>query len=237
MASTTSEPTPDDHFTAGPNRRVSLPSGRRVGGAGRNPNICVWIIAAAGIQIVTVVVAAPDDHLAAGPYCGVKSSCGWRVGGADSSPSLGSGIVFRAGVEIAEIKVEAAPDNHFAAGPHRRVIGSRRGRVDSASSSPRVVGAERNGDFWGIFPPQETGDARAQKASNYGAPTERPTLKPHHVPLRRCHMQETSSTQIAFLELGNKVTRVSPHDGGIAAVHEALRIYIGAEVSRIGYLT
>ena len=181
---TTSDPTPDDHFTAGPDCRVRLSCGRRVGGAGGNPSICVWIIAAAGIQIVTLVVAAPDDHLAAGPYGGVNQTGGRCVGGGDSSPSIGSGIVFRAGVEIAEVKVEPTPDNHLAAGPHYCVKSSALRRIESTSRSPGVVDAvQRNGDFRGFFRTQQTRTTHAKKKEGQGAAMRKSRSRPIWIPV------------------------------------------------------
>ena len=82
---TTSDSAPDDHLAAGPDCRVRLSCGRRVGGAGRIPSIGVWIISAAGVRNRYRVVAAPDDHLAAGPYCACEATravarwrCWWQ---------------------------------------------------------------------------------------------------------------------------------------------------------------
>ena len=59
--------TPDDHFTAGPDRRVTVSGIGRVGGAGGCPTVRAGIVSPAGVEIVPMTVPAPDDHFAAGP--------------------------------------------------------------------------------------------------------------------------------------------------------------------------
>ena len=41
---------PDDHFTAGPDRRVTLSGSGRVGGAGGCPTVRARIVSPAGVQ-------------------------------------------------------------------------------------------------------------------------------------------------------------------------------------------
>jgi hypothetical protein len=41
--------TPDDHLTAGPDRPVIIPRGRRVRGTNRDPTICGGIVSSAAI--------------------------------------------------------------------------------------------------------------------------------------------------------------------------------------------
>ena len=64
-----SSSTPDDHFTAGPDRCVSIPRVGRVGGAGGCPTIRAGIVSPAGVQIGDAIISAPDDHFAASPHC------------------------------------------------------------------------------------------------------------------------------------------------------------------------
>ena len=47
--------TPDDHFTAGPHRRVPESSGRRVSGAGGCPTVRAGIVSPASIQGIAVI--------------------------------------------------------------------------------------------------------------------------------------------------------------------------------------
>ena len=63
---------PDDHFTAGPHRRVNVSASGRVGGARGCPTIRAGIVSPAGVQIAERChVSAPDDHFTAGPDCRV----------------------------------------------------------------------------------------------------------------------------------------------------------------------
>src|SRR5439155_13337683 len=82
---------PDDHFTAGPDCRVSGSAIGRVGGVGGCPTVSAWVISPAGVQILEIVIlSAPDDHFTASPDCRVtEPGCG-RVGGAGGCPSIRS---------------------------------------------------------------------------------------------------------------------------------------------------
>ena len=93
--------TPDDHFAAGPDCRVSVSAGGRVGGAGGCPTIRAGIVSPAGVQKIVAIISAPDDHFTAGPDCRVSSSASGRVGGAGGRPTIGAGIVSAAGVQRA----------------------------------------------------------------------------------------------------------------------------------------
>ena len=63
-------PTPDDHFIASPNCRVSDSGSGRVRDAGGYPTIGVRIVSSASIHsVVTVILATPDNHFTPGPYC------------------------------------------------------------------------------------------------------------------------------------------------------------------------
>ena len=96
-----SQSAPDDHFTAGPDCRVSLSGSGRVGRAGGCPTICAGIISPAGIQnlVDTSATPAPDDHFTASPDCRVIRSGSGRVGGAGGCPTIRAGIVSSAGVD------------------------------------------------------------------------------------------------------------------------------------------
>ena len=101
---------PDDHFTAGPDCRVSDSASGRVGGAGGCPTIRAGIVSPAGVQkIADCVSSTPDDHFTAGPHCRVKYSRSGRVGGAGGCPTIRAGIVSPAGVEKVAVTVENPP--------------------------------------------------------------------------------------------------------------------------------
>ena len=59
---------PDDHFTAGPDCRVTVSRGGRVRGAGGCPTVGAGIVSPAGVQMAGEIASAPDDHFAAGPH-------------------------------------------------------------------------------------------------------------------------------------------------------------------------
>ena len=74
---------PDNHFAAGPHRRVCGSSGGCVGSAGGRPVVSGRSISSAGVKNVGVaILSSPDNHFAASPDCRMIASCGGRVGGA-----------------------------------------------------------------------------------------------------------------------------------------------------------
>src|SRR5207248_11092637 len=81
VTDTTTTATPDDHFAAGPDGRVTASTSGRVGSVSRCPAIRAGVILPAGIHIAAqkAVISAPDDHFAASPHCRVRNSA---VGGA-----------------------------------------------------------------------------------------------------------------------------------------------------------
>src|SRR5438874_5495063 len=81
-------PAPDNHFTAGPDRGVSLSVGRRVGGASGCPTVGDGVVSAAGVQKAAKAFSAPDDHFAASPNCGVLGSGIGGVAEAGWSPRV-----------------------------------------------------------------------------------------------------------------------------------------------------
>ena len=78
--------TPDDHFSAGPDCRVTISGSGRVGGAGGCPTIRAGIVSPAGVQVLPS--SAPDDHFAAGPDCRVSSSGKRGISGGRSRPRI-----------------------------------------------------------------------------------------------------------------------------------------------------
>ncbi len=66
--------TPDDHFTAGPDCRVTVSGSGRVGRAGSSPTIRAGIVSPTGVERRAADRSAPDDHFTAGPHCRVRHS-------------------------------------------------------------------------------------------------------------------------------------------------------------------
>ena len=95
-----SQSAPDDHFTAGPDCRVTYrPEGALV--------VLVAVqLSVLGLYLPPVfesllaIRSAPDDHFTAGPDCCVPLGRG-RVGGAGGCPTIRAGIVSPAGVQNA----------------------------------------------------------------------------------------------------------------------------------------
>ena len=117
------KPTPDDHFTAGPDCRVIA-----VGGVGALVVLVavqlsvLGIVSPAGVQRgVTSHHSAPDDHFTAGPDCRVTDSgsrarwwCWWL-----SNYPCWDCISRRCSNR--RCSHTSAPDDHFTAGPDCRV--------------------------------------------------------------------------------------------------------------------
>ena len=168
-------PTPDDHFAAGPHCCVIRSASGRVGSARWSPRVIgarrrqLRAVSAAGVQRADEILSAPDDHLAASPHCRVTSAASGRAGGAGGCPAVGAGIIPAASIiSAASAVVHSAPNDHFAAGPDCRVKGSCRGRADGAGGCP-TVGA-------GIISP--TGVQTDGSATN-SAPDDHFTASPH----------------------------------------------------------
>ena len=104
---------PDDHFTAGPDCRVTVSANGRIGGTGGSPTVCARIVSPAGVQSVAAIRSAPDDHFTAGPHCCVARSASGRVGGAGRCPAIGAGIVSAAGDQIAAAAIILRPRRSF----------------------------------------------------------------------------------------------------------------------------
>ena len=101
---------PDDHFTAGPDCRVTVSGRGRVGRAGGCPTIRAGIVSPAGVRKHAAdVISAPDDHFTAGPDCRVTVSGSGRVGRAGGCPTIRAGIVSPAGVQRAAVPSPCPP--------------------------------------------------------------------------------------------------------------------------------
>ena len=91
--------TPNDHFTAGPDCRVSCSGSGRVGGAGGCPTVRAGIVSTAGVKISWNHRSAPDDH----SHCQSRLPCESfglrRVGGTARCPTIRAGIVSPASVK------------------------------------------------------------------------------------------------------------------------------------------
>src|SRR6266446_1365300 len=108
--------TPDDHFTASPDRRVQLSGTGRVGGAGGCPTVRAGIVPPAGVHFVLardISGSTPDDHFIAGPDRRVIVPASGRVGSAGGCPTIRAGIVSPAGVHIDIWIRGSTPDDHF----------------------------------------------------------------------------------------------------------------------------
>ena len=82
-------PTPDDHLTAGPHRRVLESPLGRVGGAGGSPTVCAGIVPPARVEPGgATMFSTPDDHFAAGPDRRVHASAIRRVRDGGGSPRV-----------------------------------------------------------------------------------------------------------------------------------------------------
>ena len=122
---------PNDHFAAGPDRRMAEPGSGSVGDVRGCPSVRAGIVSAAGDS-----PSAPNDHFAASPHsCGRRDHR--RVSCARRYPTVRIRIISAAGVEIANV-VRSAPDDHFAAGPNRRVLASGSGRTGGTGRYPTV---------------------------------------------------------------------------------------------------
>src|SRR5439155_4269827 len=106
--------TPDNHFSARPDRSMIVTEIRRVGGAGRCPVVCNRIVSPAGC----IGGGAPDNHFSAGPHRRVTASGPRCVGGGSRHPVVRAGIVPTAPVQ--KVIVQSAQDNNVLVRPHRR---------------------------------------------------------------------------------------------------------------------
>src|SRR5882724_6754246 len=79
---------PDDHLATSLDRRVLIPCGRCIGGAGRCPTVGYRIVSAACVQLVIKVEPAPDNDLAASPHCGLSLACLGGIHSCCGGPSV-----------------------------------------------------------------------------------------------------------------------------------------------------
>ena len=113
---------PHDHLAADPHRDVRLSVAGRVGGVGGAPNVCVWVVPTACVQLAErLIEVAPDDHFTTCPDCCMCSAGNRRVAIVCRCPAVTARIVAAASVEFTCV-AQPAPDDHFAPGPHGRVI-------------------------------------------------------------------------------------------------------------------
>ena len=132
---------PDDHFIAGPDRRVKISGIGRVGSAGGCPAIRAGIVSPASVDRQGSLTSspAPDDHFIAGPDCGVIESAVGRISGAGSCPTIRAGIISSAGVQQSHGD-QSTPDDHFAASPYCGVKCSAIRRISRAGGRPTIRG-------------------------------------------------------------------------------------------------
>jgi len=134
--------TPDNHFTAGPDCRVSNSAKRHIDKTSRHPTVVSGTISAASVQVGMVrdrVSSTPDDHFAARPHCRVVPSCGRRARSRGSRPAVGARVVSPTSIKVAITTTSnSAPDNQLAARPDRRVIGSCGRCISGAGRCPTV---------------------------------------------------------------------------------------------------
>ena len=92
--------TPDDHFTAGPDCRVTDSAQWARWWCWWPSNYpCRDCISRRCSSNGHDIISAPDDHFTAGPDCRVTVSASGRVGGAGGCPTIRAGIVSPAGVQ------------------------------------------------------------------------------------------------------------------------------------------
>ena len=81
--------TPDDHFTAGPDCRVTVSATGRVGQVGGCPTIRAGIVSPTGVRVgPDSDPSAPNDHFTASPDRGVTGSGNRDVSGGRSRPRI-----------------------------------------------------------------------------------------------------------------------------------------------------
>src|SRR6266576_1246572 len=130
--------TPNNHFTAGPYRRVFGSRREYVARTSVCPVIRNRIVSPASVhRRVAHIISAPYDHLAASPYCSVKISTRRRIDGAGGCPTIRAGVVSPASTQK-DGAIVSAPHNHLTASPDGCVTESRSRRISSANNCPTV---------------------------------------------------------------------------------------------------
>src|SRR5436853_2021328 len=115
--------TPNDHVSAGPNRRVRRCRWRPLGWQ-RSPRIGFGIVPAACVEAdpprcatAGRVNAAEDNHLLAGPNRSRFNPGAGSIGTRNWGPVIGLGIVTAAVAASAIVESPTSPNQHFFAGP------------------------------------------------------------------------------------------------------------------------
>src|SRR5262249_10503292 len=94
-------PAPDDHFVAGPHRRVTGSAQRRVADGRGRPAVRARTVSAAGVQRVCLVAVlftpTPHNHFAPGPYCSMTSAYVWRIHNGSRIPGIVTAATRRPG--------------------------------------------------------------------------------------------------------------------------------------------
>src|SRR5882762_11868301 len=85
--------TPDNHFSARPDRCGTYTIIGRVDSADACPTVRAWIISPAGAKRTAVVASTPHYHLAAGPDCCLIITAIGRVSNAGRGPGIISAFV------------------------------------------------------------------------------------------------------------------------------------------------
>jgi hypothetical protein len=128
---------PDQHFSARPDRRLKVPARRCVNDAGGGPTVSRGVVPPAGVQNGATPKSTPHDHFASRPNCRETESSSWRVGGTHGSPTVGSWIVYSASICLVGYAI-STPHDHFAPCPDGRVDVSGGGRIGGVCSRPIV---------------------------------------------------------------------------------------------------
>ena len=129
---------PDDHFSAGPDRRVTRSGSGRVAGAGGCPTVAAGIISPAAVQIAASpyppqTIISLSVHTAVGYVSGSG-----RVGGAGGGPTIGAGIISSAGIQIGIYDQSFRPRRSFRCHSTLPCAFSASGRVGGAGGCPTV---------------------------------------------------------------------------------------------------
>src|SRR6478736_1883357 len=103
-------PTPHNHFIAGPDCRMKLPTGGRVSDAGCYPTIRAGIVSATTVQKDEILVLpAPDNHLTAGPKPSMTGSGRRCVSDVSGCPAISTRSVAPASVKRVAV-MKSSPD-------------------------------------------------------------------------------------------------------------------------------
>ena len=133
---------PDDHFMASPDRRVTISAIGHVNGAGSGPGIRAGIVSISGIKImVKASLTSPDDHFIRGPNRCVTTSRLWRISGRRCCPAIGVWIIFSTSVQVLignPIVKITSPNDHLITSPHCLRARSASRRIGCARGYPGI---------------------------------------------------------------------------------------------------